>query len=78
MDSFEDLDAQLEQLQAQLKNDIQKVWFTLFHKELRENLYLKFSKVAKSYHLTWFMVHEHPWFILLHKAWSALVVRFEV
>ena len=27
MDSFEDLDAQLEQLQAQLKNDIQKVWF---------------------------------------------------
>ena len=25
MDSFEDLDAQLEQLQAQLKNDIQKV-----------------------------------------------------
>jgi len=30
MDSFEDLDAQLEQLQAQLKNDIQKVWFTLF------------------------------------------------
>ena len=27
MDSFEDLDAQLEQLQAQLKNDIHKVWF---------------------------------------------------
>ena len=51
MDSFEDLDAQLEQLQAQLKNDIQKVWFTLFQNELRENFNLKFHRSiwAKSY-----------------------------
>ena len=32
MDSFEDLDAQLEQLQAQLKNDIQKVWLYIISK----------------------------------------------
>ena len=42
MDSFEDLDAQLEQLQAQLKNDIQKVWFNSKLKELRENTNLNF------------------------------------
>lgn len=39
MDSFEDLDAQLEQLQAQLKNDIQKVWFIVLKNSIfRENL----------------------------------------
>lgn len=43
MDSFEDLDAQLEQLQAQLKNDIQKVW-SIF-KEVRENTNLNFHRI---------------------------------
>ena len=46
MDSFEDLDAQLEQLQAQLKNDIQKVWFN--SKELRENTNLNFHRIFRS------------------------------
>ena len=48
MDSFEDLDAQLEQLQAQLKNDIQKVWFNSQFEELRENTNLNFHCIFRS------------------------------
>ena len=40
MDSFEDLDAQLEQLQAQLKNDIQKVRFKILKAQRKDQFEL--------------------------------------